>query len=556
MGAICAIYSRKSRFTGKGESIENQIELCRQYIRLHLGDEAGETLIYEDEGFSGGTLDRPQFKRMMDDARDGKFSVLVCYRLDRISRSIGDFAGLIQQLHDLGITFLSIKEQFDTQSPMGRAMMYIASVFSQLERETIAERIRDNMHELAKTGRWLGGVTPTGYASEAVERVTVDGKVRRSCKLKVIPQQAQLVVLIFRTFLKTGSLSGTDACLLQRGCFSKNGKPFTRFTIKGILTNPVYMTADADALNYFRRQEMELFARPEEFDGVHGIAVYNRTTQCRGKTHQSREMDDWIIAVGGHEGLISGADWVRVQRLLERGRLRGTRRPRSQVALLSGLLRCGQCGNYMRPKLTQRKNSRGEPIYSYLCSTKERSRGQCCGMKNADGNQLDRRVWEIISNLSEDSKELLLRLEEGQKTWCPGKRLGSEELMRWKEERAKRGIELDGLVSALGRAAGTSAEGYLVEKIESLHGNIREAEQHIAFLEQEESGSRLSERELEDLGRTLAKTDGAMERMSPAQKRETAGLLVSRVVWDGDRACVFLHGSDAEASVPLGEYCK
>lgn len=555
MGEICAIYSRKSRFTGKGESIENQIELCRQYIRLHLQDEARETLIYEDEGFSGGTLDRPQFKRMMEDARAGKFSVLVCYRLDRISRSIGDFAGLIQELHDLGISFLSIKEQFDTQSPMGRAMMYIASVFSQLERETIAERIRDNMHELAKTGRWLGGITPTGYASEAVERVTVDGKVRHSCKLKVIPQEAQLVALIFRIFLKTGSLSGTDAYLLQRGCLSKNGKPFTRFTIKGILTNPVYMTADTDALNYFHRQEAELFARPEEFDGVHGIAVYNRTIQRRGKAHQSREMEDWIIAVGGHEGLISGADWVRVQQLLERGARWGTRRPRSQAALLSGLLRCGQCGNYMRPKLTQRKNSRGEPIYAYLCTTKERSRGQCCAMKNADGNQLDGKVWEILSALSEDREEVRLRLEEGQKGWSSGKGSSSQEQKRWKEERAKHILELDGLVCALGRAAGTSAEGYLVERIEALHQKIREAERRIAFLEREESGAKLSESELEDLGRTLARADGAMERLSPAQKREAAGLLVSKVVWDGERACVFLRGADA-ASVPLREHCK
>ncbi len=556
MGAVCAIYSRKSRYTGKGESIENQIELCRQYIRLHLGEGAEEALVYEDEGFSGGTLDRPQFKRMMEDARAGKFSVLVCYRLDRISRSIGDFAGLIQELHELGISFLSIKEQFDTQSPMGRAMMYIASVFSQLERETIAERIRDNMHELAKTGRWLGGITPTGYASEEVERVTVDGKVRRSCRLKVIPQEAALVRLIFQTFLNTGSLTGTDTCLLQRGCLSKNGKPFTRFTLRGILTNPVYMTADADALDYFRRQEAELFAGPGEFDGVHGIAVYNRTAQRRGKTHQRREMEDWIIAVGGHEGLIAGADWVRVQRLLEGGRLRGTRKPKSQVALLSGLLRCGQCGDYMRPKLTQRKNSRGEPVYAYMCTTKERSRGQCCAMKNADGNLLDRMVWEALTALSEDGEELCLRLGEGGKALDSGEEGRGRELERWKEERTKRSLELEGLLSALGRAAGTSAEGYLVERIQALHPGIREADRRIALLEQEEKGGKLSKQELEELGRRLAGPAQAMERLNPAQRRETARLLVSKVVWDGERAHLFLYGAGADPSIPLGEYRK
>ena len=96
---------------------------------------------------------------MMDAAKKRQFKAIIVYRLDRISRNVSDFSGLIEELARLDISFISIKEQFDTSTPMGRAMMYIASVFSQLERETIAERIRDNMHELAKTGRWLGGTT-------------------------------------------------------------------------------------------------------------------------------------------------------------------------------------------------------------------------------------------------------------------------------------------------------------------------------------------------------------------------------------------------------------
>ena len=188
------IYSRKSKFTGKGESIENQIELCRQYIAMHFGEDASENvLVYEDEGFSGGNLARPQFKKMMKDSQKIAFAAIVVYRFDRISRNIGDFAKLIEDLGDRNIDFISIREQFDTSSPMGRAMMYIASVFSQLERETIAERIRDNMHELSKTGRWLGGTTPTGYASESLSSVTVDGKVKKACKLKPIPEEIQLV---------------------------------------------------------------------------------------------------------------------------------------------------------------------------------------------------------------------------------------------------------------------------------------------------------------------------------------------------------------------------
>ena len=186
-----AIYSRKSKFTGKGESIGNQIELCRAYIRMNEGENAAEkAVVYEDEGFSGGNLNRPAFKEMMKAVKAKQHSAVIVYRLDRISRNISDFAGLIEELGRLKVDFISIREHFDTSQPMGRAMMYIASVFSQLERETIAERIRDNMRELAKTGRWLGGVTPTGFASESVQTITVDGKKKKACQLKLIPAEA------------------------------------------------------------------------------------------------------------------------------------------------------------------------------------------------------------------------------------------------------------------------------------------------------------------------------------------------------------------------------
>lgn len=124
-----AIYSRKSRYTGKGESIGNQIDLCREYIRAHYGDATAEhAVVFEDEGFSGGNLNRPDFKKMMTAAKERKIRAIVVYRLDRISRNISDFSSLIEELGRLGIDFVSIRESFDTSSPMGRAMMYIASV--------------------------------------------------------------------------------------------------------------------------------------------------------------------------------------------------------------------------------------------------------------------------------------------------------------------------------------------------------------------------------------------------------------------------------------------
>ena len=115
---------------------------------------------------------------MMSSARKTPFDYIVVYRLDRISRNVGDFATLIEELNGMNTAFICIKEQFDTSTPMGRAMMNIAAVFAQLERETIAERVRDNLILLARTGRWLGGVTPLGYQGEKTEITDDEGKKR------------------------------------------------------------------------------------------------------------------------------------------------------------------------------------------------------------------------------------------------------------------------------------------------------------------------------------------------------------------------------------------
>lgn len=115
---VIAVYSRKSRFTGKGESIGNQVDLCRSYIRSTFGEQyADRAVVFEDEGFSGGNLNRPGFRKMMDDARAHQFRAVVVYRLDRISRNISDFSHLIEELGRLGVDFISIRESFDTSSP-------------------------------------------------------------------------------------------------------------------------------------------------------------------------------------------------------------------------------------------------------------------------------------------------------------------------------------------------------------------------------------------------------------------------------------------------------
>ncbi|MTK08806.1 MAG: recombinase family protein [Hungatella sp.] len=539
-----AIYSRKSKFTGKGESIGNQIELCRQYILTHYGESfADSALIFEDEGFSGGNLERPQFQQMMKEAKKKKISAIVCYRLDRISRNIGDFANLIGELNHLEISFISIKEQFDTSSPMGRAMMYIASVFSQLERETIAERIRDNMHELSKSGRWLGGNTPTGYQSERVTSITIDGKQKKAYKLKRIPQEAKLVKRIYEKFLETGSLTQTETYLIQNGYKTKQGRLFSRFAIKAILSNPVYMIADQEAYQYLKEKKVELFADPADFKGTHGIIAYNRTLQKQGKAHEMKEMEEWIVAIGKHEGLIPGAEWVSVQRQLERNKSKNYRRPRSNVALLSGILVCGNCNHYMRPKLSGRYNDRGEQIYSYLCSMKEKSRMKCCAIKNADGNLLDRLVIEELKKISEDKREFTRQLEEGRKLLKEEKQDYEQDVSRLEEELSQTEKEIDGLVTSIKVAGGTAAYDYIVRQIDELHKKKEQILAQIEVCKETAMGKELTVLEFDLLKETLSNFEKTVDFMDVEQKRAAIRILVNRVVWDGDTVHLYLSGS-------------
>lgn len=541
-----AIYSRKSKFTGKGESIGNQVELCKDYIRTHDGNQAAESsIIYEDEGFSGGNLNRPGFRKMMEAAKERKFNMIIVYRLDRISRNISDFSGLIEELSRLDIAFVSIKEQFDTGTPMGRAMMYIASVFSQMERETIAERIRDNMHELAKTGRWLGGVTPTGYGSESIKSVTVDGKTKKACKLKLIPEEAELVRTIYDLFTESNSLTVTEAELMKRRLVSKNGKYFTRFSIKAILQNPVYMIADQDAYDYFIRNDTDLFSDKEEFDGTHGILAYNRTDQEKGRSTVYLPMKEWIVSVGQHPGLIPGKVWIGVQETLEQNKSKSFRRPRSNEALLTGLLYCG-CGGRMYPKLSKRKTADGKPIFTYVCKMKERSRRSVCNGKNVNGNTMDLAVIEQIKLLEDDKSTFVAQLEQSRTFYTGDRTWYEKQIASLRQEKAETEKKIESLVDSLIELGDSSAKTHVAKRIEQFHQEQEAVESRIQELEGLTSRQALSDTEFDVLRQILSVFRDCIDDMTIEQKRAAVRTLVRKVVWDGENAHVVLFGASED----------
>lgn len=539
-----AIYSRKSRFTGKGESIGNQIELCREYVRSHYGEDwLDRIVIFEDEGFSGGNLNRPDFQKMMHSVRTRQFRAIIVYRLDRISRNISDFAGLIDELTKLDVSFVSIREQFDTGTPMGRAMMFIISVFSQLERETIAERIRDNMRELAKTGRWLGGVTPTGFASESVSTVTVDGKTRKSCQLMVIPREIETIRQIFDLYSETDSLTMTEAELLRRRVFSKNGRPFTRYTLKVILRNPVYAAADKETYRYFLDAEAEVCFPEEAFDGTCGIMAYNRTDQEKGRRTTPLPTSQWIIAVGKHPGVIPAGQWVRVQNSLNRNKEKSYGKPRGNEALLTGLIFC-TCGSRMYPKVTARKTESGEILFPYLCKMKERSKGSVCSLPNPSGNQLDAAVMEAIKALSGDNRLLVSRLKKGRRFYGGSSTPQETVLAELKKEAAETEKKIGQLIDSMATVMEPAAKVRIAKRIEELDAEHKQIQTRIAERKACTEIIPLPAPEAEMLCRTLSVFSDLVRDMTLEQKRSALGTLVRKVIWDGTTAHVFLTGTE------------
>ena len=548
---MIAIYSRKSKFTGKGESIGNQVELCKEYVRNMFGEQYVERcVVFEDEGFSGGDLKRPDFQRMMVDVRKRKFKAIVVYRLDRISRNISDFTGLIDELTRLDVSFVSIKEQFDTSTPMGRAMMFIISVFSQLERETIAERIRDNMHELAKTGRWLGGNAPTGFKSEGVSKVTLDGKTRKSFKLVPIPEEAEIPKLIFDLYTEKDSLTAVEAELLRRRIKTKQGKNFNRFSIKAILQNPVYVVADEDAYHYFMEREADVCFPKEAFDGSCGIMAYNRTDQEKGKTTILLPVSEWIIAIGKHIGLVPSKQWIKVQESLERNKSKAYRKPRNNEALLTGLIYCS-CGERMYPKLTKRKTATGEPIYSYVCKMKERSKGERCNRRNANGNILDAAIIEQIKLLTEHDSSFVAQLEKSRQSYTGNREQYEAQLAKLRAEHAENGKIVSGLIDSMGMIGNSIAKPRVLQRMEELTEANREIENRIRELEGLTSANALSDAEFDLLRQMLSYFRTSVDGMSVEEKRAAIRTVVRKVIWDGVNVHVVLFGADeAEIEFP------
>lgn len=509
-----AIYSRKSKYTEKGESINNQIKVCKDY--LIKSGEGYEFLIYEDDGFSGKSTERPQFKKMMLDAKARKFDTLICYRLDRVSRNTADFTILLLELDKYGIGFISVNELFDTKTPMGRAMMYIASVFAQLERETIAERIRDNMLELSKTGRWLGGMTPTGFQSSALIYINSDMKEKKMYKLEPIQSELETVNLIYSKFLDTHSINSVAKFLTDNNIKTKLNTAWSYSKVKTILENPVYVRANQATVDFIKSSKGGLVTGTP--DGIHGILTYNKK---KYKSGPFRNMQEWIYAIGNHEGTISSEDWLKVQKLLLSNKMKAPRLGKTSTALLTGILKCGICGGNMKITYGSLNMKTGERHYYYTCSC-HRKNNFLCSNKNIRGDLLEKAVIEGLSFISIDKGTLGELLSNSEKS-------NSYNLVQAIQ---KNDNAVSNLIQSLSLTSDKIAAQLILDKIQKITAKNRKLEEELESIKRDESICQFSIGSY-NLPEVIAASN-------PEEKKLILKAIIDKAFWYGDKNELYL----------------
>jgi site-specific DNA recombinase len=349
----CAVYTRKSSEEGLElafNSLDAQREACAAYIdsQRHEGWLALDDR-YDDGGYSGGTLERPALQRLMRDIEAGRVDTVVCYKIDRLSRSLTDFAKLVEVFERNSVTFVSVTQSFCTTTSMGRLTLNILLSFAQFERELAGERIRDKFAGSRRKGIFMGGHPPLGYDV-------------RDRKLVVNPAEAELARLIFRRFLDLGSALllirelnaqgyRTKSWTTQSGTF-REGRPFDKGTLYKILRNRTYL----------------------------GEAVH------KGRSY-----------AGEHEAIIDRAAWDRVHQVLATNAKRRGNEARARTpAPLRGLMRCTHCSSARTPTHTRR---RGRLYRYYVCLGASRRGHDTCPVRSIAAAEMENLVLGQVRRL-------------------------------------------------------------------------------------------------------------------------------------------------------------
>jgi DNA invertase Pin-like site-specific DNA recombinase len=351
----CAVYTRKSTEEGLDQnfnSLDAQRDACDNYIASQKSE--GWLMLrdrYDDGGFSGGNMDRPGLKRLLEDVRSGLIDTIVVYKIDRLSRSLADFAKLVELFDQHKVTFVSVTQAFNTTTSMGRLTLNILLSFAQFERELSGERVRDKISASRQRGIWMGGMPPLGY--DVLDR-----------QLIANPVEAPLVVEMFSRFAAVPSMATLVRDLRARGVTSKSWTTAKGIKRKGKLIDKGYV--------------YKIFNNPVYI----GIAAYKGT-------HYP----------GEHQGIVSQEIWDRVQEHLQNGdrKQKGPFADRASKApsLLRGLLFSEQ-NRAFTPGYTQK----GTKFYRYYINTDAIKLGKTgCEIQRLPAGEIETVVVEKLRHV-------------------------------------------------------------------------------------------------------------------------------------------------------------
>ncbi|MCM1183573.1 MAG: recombinase family protein [Roseburia sp.] len=512
-----ANYARKSNFSDTSDSTDVQYTLGAEYCKSHYADY--ELYRYEDEGFTGANTSRPDYNRLVADIKDGKLNVVICYKIDRISRNVLDFSNFFSLLTEHNVEFVSIKEQIDTSTPLGRAMMYICSVFAQMERETIAERVTDNMTQLAKSGKWTGGKAPTGFQ---LKRINIEGK--KHSVLVENPEEIPYLNMVVDTFLDGNySLHGLEAYFRRKGIKTLNGGYFAATQLYNILRNPHYAAADKSTLEYFKSLGCSIGCDESKFTGEYGIIAYGRTSGGKRQKHTVNPPEKWIITVGLHHPLISSEKWLSIQDRFGKNLFDKTRK--YKIGILNGVLHCS-CGYSMKAKHTV-SNACHKAYDNYFCRNRSRRGVEYCDRASVPVAMLDNAVIEILKNIALDKSTIDNYIPKN--TEAAAMRSRSE----IQKDIDKAEAKINNLTSALGANSDSSAAKYIITEIEQSDKRIAALKYELLELSARERASAKSEKDTENKYKMVCHIVDNLDALDYDELNGLIRDLLKECIWDG-----------------------
>lgn len=353
-----ALYVRVStNYQIDKDSLPMQRQDLITYAQLMFGIE--DYVIFEDAGYSGKNTDRPEFQNMMRRIRAGEFTHLLCWKIDRISRNLLDFASMYQELKDLGVTFVSKNEQFDTSTAIGEAMLKIILVFAELERNMTSERVTATMLSRAQNGLWNGGRVPYGYDYD-----------KDSKSFSINQEEAKLVHKIYDLYSEHRSLVMVSRTLNEDGYSSRAGNDWSPVSTFIILTNPFY--TGKYRYNHYKDPGLKVEKDPSE----------------------------WIEVPDHHPRIISDEQFQNVNRILQANsrskRLPGQQHTSQNTHIFGGLLYCGTCGSQYvsTPSRTQASGYRPS---KYACPNLRKKK--TCNTKSVSDPVIGEFVINYVLNM-------------------------------------------------------------------------------------------------------------------------------------------------------------